>query len=170
MIYNEGENERGIKMKANNKNILFLITLFILFPISASANVVWPSLYIAEGMLVWYVILAGLVIEFLFIKIFLKTSFLKAGLASVTMNLISALIGIFLIPISGLLAEVLLIPTNTPTFHISHWILSYILAVLSNVLTEGLAIRVIYKIKKAFWWLTLANAITVLLSIAVRLL
>ena len=48
---------------------------FLLMPVYASANMVWPSLYIAEGMRSWYVILIGLVIEILFVKYFLKEEF-----------------------------------------------------------------------------------------------
>ena len=39
---------------------LACLVSFVLMPVYASANMVWPILYIAEGMRSWYVILIGL--------------------------------------------------------------------------------------------------------------
>ncbi len=147
----------------------FIITLILTlcFPLIANANVIWPSLYIAEGMRSWHIIILGLIIEFCFIKIFAKETWIKAFIIAFVMNAISAVIGIILIPAGGILGEIILIPLGKGTFHWSHWILDYILAVLGNVLIEGLVLKFIfkYKFKKVYWWLLTANALSVIICI-----
>ena len=147
-------------------NLVCLIS-FLLMPICASANMVWPSLYIAEGMRSWYVILIGLVIEIVFVKYFLKETYLKSVLIAFVMNLASTILGVVAIPLSGFIGEVLMIPFGTGTFHPTHWLMSYVFAILSNVLIEGLTVKFIFKhkFKKMFWWLCVANAISVIICI-----
>lgn len=146
--------------------MVFLLSL-ILMPVCVSANVVWPSLYILEGMLSWYVILLGFAVEIVFVKFFLKETYLKSVLIAFIMNLISTVLGLILIPLSGLVGEVLLIPFGTGTFHFTHWLLSYILAILINVVIEGLTVKFIFKnkFKKMFWWLCMANAVSIIICI-----
>ncbi len=153
--------------KEKPKYSLFCLILFLLMPVSASANLVWPSLYIAEGMRSWYVILIGLVIEMFFVNRFLKETFLKSGLIAFVMNLASTVLGIVAIPLSGFIGEILMVPFGTGTFHPTHWLMSYIFAILSNVLIEGLTIKYIfkYKFKKIFLWLCVANALSVIICI-----
>ncbi|MBE7010156.1 MAG: hypothetical protein E7418_01540 [Ruminococcaceae bacterium] len=97
-------------------NLVCLIS-FLLMPICASANMVWPSLYIAEGMRSWYVILIGLVIEIVFVKYLLKETYLKSALIAFVMNLVSTVLGVVAIPLSGFFGEILMIPFGTGTFH-----------------------------------------------------
>ena len=146
--------------------IVFLLSL-VLMPVCVSANIVWPSLYILEGMLSWYVILLGFVVEIIFVKYFLKETYLKSVLIAFIMNLISTVLGLILIPLSGLVGEILLIPFGTGTFHFTHWLLSYILAILINVVIEGLTVKFIFKnkFKKLFWWLFMANAVSIIICI-----
>ncbi len=146
--------------------LICLISLLIM-PLSASANMVWPSLYIAEGMRSWYVILIGLVSEIIFVKCFLKQSYLKSVVIAFVMNLVSTVLGVVAIPLSGFIGEILMIPFGTGTFHPTHWLMSYVFAVLSNVLIEGLTVKFIfkYKFKKMFLWLCVANAISVIICI-----
>ncbi len=153
--------------KEKSKFCFVCFVSFSLMPISASANMVWPSLYIAEGMRSWHVILIGLIIELLFVKCFLKESYLKSTLIAFVMNLVSTILGVVAIPLSGFIGEFLMIPFGTGTFHPTHWIMSYIFAILSNVFIEGLTIKIIFKysFKKIFWWLCAANAISVIICI-----
>lgn len=146
---------------------LVCLISFLLMPICASANLVWPSLYIAEGMRSWHVILIGFVAEIIFVKCFLKQSHLKSVLIAFVMNLTSTVLGIVAIPLSGVIGEILMIPFGTGTFHPTHWLISYVFAVLSNVLIEGFTVKIIFKhsIKKMFWWLFVANALSVIVCI-----
>ncbi len=149
------------------KYSLICLVSFLLMPVCVSANMVWPSLYIAAGMRSWYVILIGLVIEIVFVKCFLKESYFKSALIAFIMNLTSTILGVIIIPLSGFIGELLMIPFGTGTFHPTHWLMSYVFAVLSNVLIEGLTIKIIFKqkFKKLFWWLCAANAFSVTICI-----
>ena len=153
----------NVKRKCGLLSLIFTL----LMPISASANIVWPSLYIAAGMRSWYVVLIGLLIEIIFVRCFLKESYLKSCLIAFIMNLASTVLGVVVIPLSGVIGEILMIPFDTGTFHPTHWIVSYIFAVFSNVLVEGFTVKIAFKgdFKKMFWWLCVANGISVLICI-----
>ena len=154
-----------IKEKTKCGLVCFISFLFI--PVCASANMVWPSLYIAEGMRSWYVILIGIAAEIIFVKYFLKQSYLKSALIAFVMNLTSTALGIVALPLSGIIGEILMIPFGAGTFHPTHWLMSYVFAVLSNVLIEGLTVKIIFMhgFKKMFWWLFVANALSVIVCI-----
>lgn len=150
----------------NNASLKFLLLLLLIaLPFSVKANMIWPSVYIISQYYSWYVILFGLIVEFFAIKLFLNVKWWKSALIAISMNLISALTGIVLIPISGIIVEFLTLPFGGGTFQLSHWILDYIAAVLCNVIIEGLVLKFIFKypFKKNFWWLFVANAISVLI-------
>jgi len=150
--------------------MLIVLLLVIAFPTVASANVVWPSIYIAEGMRSFYVILFGLIAETVFVKLFEKQTWLRAALISIIMNTVSTLLGIILVPAVGLVGTLLLgmlsevIPAFGNTFDSPIWIFSYILTIFTNVIVEGYTTQFAAKIpfKKMFWWLLLANTISVL--------
>lgn len=151
----------------NYLNKAFLATLFISSPFIARANLIWPSIYIVGQYYVWYVILAGLIFEIIAAKIFLGTNWKDSAWEMFVANSISALVGLLLIPISGIVIEILTIPFRTGTFDISHWILDYICVVLANTCVEGLSLKWIFKhpFKSNFWWLFFANLISVIICI-----
>lgn len=146
------------------------IAILLMFPLTASADMVWPSLYVAQGLRSWYIILSGLIIEFLFVKLFTKQSWPKSLFISVVMNGISTLVGIVLIPVSGILGEFIMMPVDLVfdlyTFHSSHWVMAYIMVVVCNTAIEGLIIK-IFKLPflKSLPWLAIANAISVIICI-----
>ena len=149
------------------KKLFYILSALFLFSAPAFADVVWPSLYIVGGMMSAKVIIAGLLVEFLFVKFFTKTTWLKAGLVAFVMNLITCLLGIILIPISGLLIEFIMYPVSPATFHWSHWLMSYLVIILMNTLIEGIFIKLTLKqkFKSVFWWLFGANTISVLICV-----
>lgn len=149
------------------KKLFLTLLLITLFCNPAFADVVWPSLYIVGGMLSTKVIIAGLLIELLFVKFFTDTRWLKASLVTFVMNLITSLLGIVFIPISGLLLEFVMYPVNRATFHWTHWVASYLVIVIMNTLIEGLVIKLMLKkeFKKIFWWLLGANTLSVLICV-----
>lgn len=151
-------------MKPLSIKFMFLL-LLILIPISAKANMIWPSIFIVQQYYTWYVIVIGLVIEFFAVKIFLKSTWSKSAVIAISMNAISALVGLLLIPVSGIIVELITLPFGGGTFQLTHWIFDYIAAVFCNVLIEGLALKWIFKysFKQNFWWLLGANAISVLI-------
>lgn len=146
---------------------IVLMAVILLFPITACANMVWPSLYIAEGMRSWFVILAGLILEIVFVNLFLKQTILKSSFIALVMNLISTIVGIFLIPFGGFVGEFLLAPFGGGTFALSHWIAAYFLAVITNTLIEGLVVNTFFRFsfKNMFLWLFSANTLSVIICI-----
>lgn len=145
-----------------------LAALLLCVPFAAKANMIWPSIYILEQIYAWYVIPAALAVEVIAARIFLKTSWKKSALMMFVTNLISAVVGLILIPLSGIMVEILMLPFNTGTFDLSHWILDYLAIVLANTCVEGAALKWIFKypFKPNFWWLFSANLISVIISIA----
>lgn len=146
-------------------NKLVLLILFVLVPFSASANMIWPALYVISQYYTWYVILIGLIVEFFAIKHYLKVSWGRAALIAVTMNLISAITGLILIPLCGYIMWFpVMILGGTNFVVILYFIFCYIAAVLCNVAVEGLVLKLLFKypFKENFWWLTGANAVSVM--------
>ena len=140
--------------------------------LKANADVIWPSLYIAKGMLSFQVILVGLIVEILFVKYFARINFKKALVVSIVMNLITTILGIILIPLSGLGIEFIFDfvfhfydKFNIETFHWSHWLMSYLVIILINTIIECFYIKLALKlkIKETFCWMLTANGISVFL-------
>lgn len=154
----------------NIKKIILAIPLIIFITLPANADLIWPSLYIAKGMLSIKVILLGLIFELFFVKYFTKVSWKKASTVTFLMNLITTFLGMIFIPLSGLGSEFVFDfvfhaydKFGIGTFHWTHWLTAYLLVIFINTVIEGLFIKLILKINllKTFWWLTIANAISV---------
>lgn len=155
-------------MKIENFVLAIVLITFITLP--ANADIVWPSLYITKGMLSIKVILLGLLIELFFVKYFTKIDWKKASIITVLMNLITTVLGIMFIPLSGLGSEFVFDfvfhaydKFGIGSFHWSHWLISYLLVIFINTFIEGLFIKLTLKLKpkKTFWWLLIANSISV---------
>ena len=143
------------------------------------ADVVWPSLYLSDRLFVWWIIGAGLIVEFYCIHRLTQASAQKSGLMTIAVNAISSAVGIIGIPVSGLVWELIAMFTIMPlfkwgTFNPITWLVSCGLAALLNALIETASLRLIFKVpwtKKVFWWLALANLVSVgmaLVSIMVK--
>jgi hypothetical protein len=147
--------------------VLISAILSLTLTLFADANVIWPAVYVSARLYSAYIIIAGLVIEFLFIKFAAKQTFAKSTLISLVMNAVSAIIGCFALPIIGFVVEIILSVISTSTFHPTHWAVAYILGLAFNVLIEGAAIKLIFKMpfKENRLWLTVANAISVIICI-----
>jgi hypothetical protein len=138
------------------------------------ADVVWPSLFLANRLMTWWIIGAGFLIEFFFVLWLTRAAPVRAGLMTVVMNVVSTAVGVLGIPLSGLLWELIATVTLLPlfnwgTFNPVTWIVSCLLATLLNALIEVASLRLIFKIpltRRLFWWLALANFITVGMALA----
>jgi hypothetical protein len=155
-------------MKVKNFILVIILILFITLP--ARADLVWPSLYISQGMLSIKVILLGFIIELLFVKFFTKIDWKKALTVTFLMNLITTVLGIIFIPLSGLGAEFVFDfvfhaydKFGIGTFHWSHWFISYLIVIFINTLIESLIIKLMLKLKlkEIYWWLLIANGLSV---------
>lgn len=158
------------------KKLIPALLTCIFIPTVVSANIVWPSIYIAQGMRSFWVIVIGLIIETIIVKIFEKQTWLRAVLISVIMNFVSTILGIILLPAIGFVGVLLIgwlsevIPALGNTFDLPVWIFSYILAIFTNVFIEGYTTQFTARIpfKKMFWWMLLANTLSVLVCVAVH--
>ncbi|MCB9747942.1 MAG: hypothetical protein H6755_05975 [Candidatus Omnitrophica bacterium] len=152
-------------------NIYKLAILFLLvFQASpAFADVVWPAMFLEMKMLIWWVIAFGLIIEYVFLRIFFKMRILEGIKICIVMNFISTLLGIILIPLSGIAWEIvpgmIIYPIfNMGTFNPLTWSATFILAVLVNLKVESWTIIKIFKRKmqkREYFFLALANAFSV---------
>lgn len=149
------------------------LPVYILYflPSVAYANVVWPALYLESRLFSWWAISIGLVVEFVFIKWLFTLSTKKASIATVSANAVSAIAGIVLIPLVGIVWE--LFPGSVinwvlswGTFNPVTWGATFVLGCLVNVLLEGAVYKrwfmPEFKFRsKAFLWLLVANSLSV---------
>ncbi|MDD2816005.1 MAG: hypothetical protein PHP00_09745 [Thiotrichaceae bacterium] len=158
----------------SNKSIYFALLLLYLIPISASADVVWPSLYLEERLMSLEFIGLGLLVEFIVIWGVFKFSLPRALLADIVANAASSILGIILIPLSGLVWEIfpgliIYYIFNWGTFNPVGWGASFVLACLVNVALEGYILKRVFKQafnRKTFYWLLFANACSVGIAFA----
>ena len=66
------------------------------------ANVIWPSLYLVERINTWWIVGISLLIEFLCLIWLTQEKIWKVGLMTLVMNLVSTVVGIVGIPLSGI--------------------------------------------------------------------
>ena len=122
------------------KTFITIFLAFLLIPNIVYADMVWPSVFVLERTHSVPVIIIGFLIEVLFVKYFMKESLGKSFIISFVMNLVSTVLGIIFIPYTGLFVEIMLIPFSSDSFSLFHWIIAYVLAVIVNVLLEGISI------------------------------
>ncbi|MFT7724525.1 MAG: hypothetical protein QM788_17120 [Roseateles sp.] len=131
----------------------FTLILLIL-PTAAIANMVWPALYLVSGLYVWWVIVAGIAIEFIAIQRLFSLRPGRALLVDVSANAASAALGFILIPLAGLLYEIfpgLLVnwAFSWGTFNPVAWVATVLLAAGINVAVEGLVMKLAFKLPLA---------------------
>jgi hypothetical protein len=138
------------------------------------ADLVWPALFLEARILSWWAIGLGLLVELFFLRWLTGFSWAKSLVADIAMNAASSLLGILLIPLAGIAWEffpgILLYKLlNIGTFNPATWVATFLFAVFINSAVETLVLRYAYKqgpFKRFFWWLALANAISVGLAFA----
>lgn len=138
------------------------------------ANVVWPALYAEAKINSLPIIALSLVIEFFFFQRLFNLSTKKALLYTFAANLASGLIGLIGRPLSGILYEVTIGMVvmwflHWGTFNPVTWVSVPIFGGALNAIIELLAIRMIWKqkiTKRNFYWIWLANIITISIATA----
>lgn len=152
----------------------FVVIATMAAPVPTLANVAWPALHLEFNLLAWWVIVVGLCVEFFFVRKLFGLSFKRAAVATVTANAASTVVGLASIPFGGLAWDffpgVLFSSLfNMGMFSPISWTMTLIWACVANVLVEGLVYRRGFKLPfrfkgRYFWWLMLANAISVSLG------
>ncbi len=136
------------------------------------ADVVWPSLFLESRMATWWAISIGIIIEFFFVWKYFSLSAGLAALATIVMNLVSSIAGLFLIPASGFAYEFLIGQfvnrlMKVGTFNILTWIISVLLAILLNAIIESLVLKYGFKSiinLRRFLILGCANTVSVIVA------
>ena len=149
----------------------YAVLAIAVIPTTAAANVVWPALYLETRLFSWWAIGIGLVVEFFFVRWLFGMSAKQAAIADLSANAVSAVAGLVLIPLAGVVWE--LFPGSVinwafdwGTFNPVTWGGTFLLACLINALLEGavykkwFAPEFRFKSRK-FLWLVVANAISV---------
>ena len=138
------------------------------------ADVIWPALFLEGRLLSIPVILIGLVVEFFFVWRITSLDVAHSIAADLLMNTASTLLGIFLIPIAGIIWEFfpgifLYKWFNMGTFNPWTWTATFCLAVVINAALETLIVAKVFGQKmgkRGFGWLCIANSISVGIAFA----
>jgi hypothetical protein len=134
------------------------------------ANAIWPALFLEKHLIAPWPILIGLTIEYGFIRKLTMLTPLQALWADIAMNGASALLGILLIPLAGILWEffpglVLDFFFHSGTFNPGTWIATFFMSVAINAIVEWFVLKRFFKQNQlgllAFWILYIANFLTV---------
>ena len=113
---------------------------------TAYADVVWPALFLEERFWRWWIIGGGLLVEWPAVRWLTRRTWLQSAGLDVLMNLASALLGILLVPLAGVLWElirglILYQLLNLGSFHITGWIGTVLFATAANAGIEGVVLR-----------------------------
>jgi len=138
-------------------------------PLTIIANIVWPALYAEDKVSSIPIIALSLVIEYFFFRRLFNLNAQQACFNTLAANLASGLVGLVGRPLSGLLYELtigmlVMWIFDWGTFNPVTWISVPIFGGALNALIELFTIRTIWKhklSKKNFYWLWLANIITI---------
>ncbi|MDL5046535.1 hypothetical protein QQ054_10870 [Oscillatoria amoena NRMC-F 0135] len=136
------------------------------------ANVVWPALFLSMRMAAWWCVLASVLIEAAALWRFAKVRPVIALPAAALMNLVSAFMGMLLIPILGFRWELFADATYNAwlgwgTFNLITYIATWIGVTILTTLIEGFVLWLIFGMPLKRLWivvLLLANSVTVALA------
>jgi len=128
------------------KTFIVLTCLFLSFSYSY-ANMIWPSIYIASGLTKYYIVLFTFIFTYLFLGIIIKDKPKLTILAlSVGFTLLTSLVGTFVVPILGLIAELVFSFLNVGTFSLISWIIEILVSVAFYALLFSSIVKLAYKI------------------------
>lgn len=126
-------------------------------------NLIWPAIYISQTFYeFWFLVIMTIIIETFAVKYYLKYTWKKSALVSLIGNIISGIIGTFLMKWGILLWHLVADMLLGGTFSFVNWIATFTLMCLGSVLLECIAIKIIFKetIKRLFFPLLLGNLLT----------
>jgi hypothetical protein len=137
------------------------------------ADMVWPALLLEQRILGVIPIIAGLLVEWLFLWLGgFGLSWKRAAIVDVVMNLASTLAGIVVIPVLGMIWEFfpgMLIYRifKLGTFNWGTWAATFLMAIFATTLIEAGVIRWGFKIvldRRRFFILCAANCVSVAIA------
>ena len=136
------------------------------------ADLVWPALFVSSRLSAWWCVLASLLIEAAALWRFAQVRPLKALVASVVMNAVSALCGTLLLPLFGIRWEAIASSTYNNwfgwgTFNSITQIATWFGATLLTTAIECLVLWLVFAMPWKRRWVVVvlfANALTVALA------
>ena len=142
------------------------MTFFVL------ADVVWPALFLSIRMAAWWCVLGSLLIEGLALWRFAGVRLVKSMAASVTMNAVSAFIGMLLLPLMGIRLEALADATynawlDLGTFNPISYVATWFGATLLTTMIECFVLWLVFVMPWNRRWVAVVlavNAVTVALA------
>ena len=149
---------------------VLLAVLSLLLTVPASADVVWPAVYVAIRNAAWYSIAIGLVVEYLFLWRGLQFAPWRALIADLVMNGASTLAGWFALPWLGWYYELAIgvwvdeHVLHAGTFNPFAWAITCLISILLSTALEALVLRSLFGhrfTKRTFSYLALANVASV---------
>ncbi len=142
------------------------------------ADVVWPALFVSDRLVAWWCISASIVIEAAALWRFAQWRPVKALVASIVMNAVSAFCGSLLIPVAGLRWETTATLTYEAWFGWGtfNWVsegAALLIAVLLSTIIETFVLWLVFCApwtRRLILVVLCANAVTVFLAGASMLL
>jgi hypothetical protein len=142
-----------------------------MFPIFA--DVVWPALLLAGRLAAWWCIAVSILVEAAALWRFAKWRAVKALVASVVMNTVSAFCGTLLLPVAGLRWETTASPTlyswfGWGTFSVANEAATWLIAVILSTVIETFVLWLVFCVpwtRRLTFVVLSANAVTVLLAL-----
>lgn len=136
------------------------------------ADMVWPALILEQRLLSAIPIIAGLLTEWLALRLGFGLSWKRAAVVDVVMNLVSTGAGVPLIPLLGLAWEifpglVMYKFFNIGTFNAGTWVATFVMATLVTTTVEAAVVKWGFKIAlgwRRFGILGLANSLSVAIA------
>jgi len=136
---------------------------------TATADVVWPALFLEIRLFSWWAIAVGLVAEYLFVRWLFQLPIQRAVVATAAANATSSIAGILLIPLVGIVWElfpgsIYMYALKWGTFNPITWAATFVLACLVNTGIEAQVYKRGFKLqvrRREFWWIVVANAVSV---------
>lgn len=136
------------------------------------ADVVWPALFLSIRMAAWWCVVVSILIEGLALWRLAQVPPARALLASVVMNIASALIGMLILPLLGIRLEALADTTYNawldwgtfnPITYGTTWLSATLLTTIIECVTLWLAFRMPLR-GRLVTVVLLANAVTVAIA------
>lgn len=152
--------------------ILLSFLYALLFTATASANVIWPALFVSQSILSSFIIVLSIGIESLFFYHFLKgISYHKALLLSCVGNAASALVGTMVMALAMVGWHFVFDALLGGTFNPVNFAATFIIMYLGSCLIELFTLKLVFRYSFGQVWLPvfLANVVTYALALIVLL-
>ncbi|MBL7836724.1 MAG: hypothetical protein JNM67_04350, partial [Bacteroidetes bacterium] len=100
-------------------------------------NMIWPAIYVVEELYnFWYIVFFTIVIEMFLLKWILNVKYSKALLMSVLGNLISGVVGTYIMMWSMLFWHILVGQIFGSIFNAFNWVMTFVLLFAGSVFLE----------------------------------